>query len=169
MCDDYFGKLLDWFDRENAWETTALFLTTDHGFLLGEHEWWAKNKMPYYEEISHIPLMIWHPELASNQGVAIDRLTQTTDLMPTILDIFRIPSPREATAHSVLPLLRGKASDRKTAILGMFVGPICVADGRYTYYRFPENTDGVPLPAYTVMPSHLEDFLARTRCGRPHW
>ena len=27
MCDDYFGKLLDWFDEENAWENTALFLT----------------------------------------------------------------------------------------------------------------------------------------------
>ena len=36
MCDDYFGKLLDWLDQTDAWETTALILTTDHGYLLGE-------------------------------------------------------------------------------------------------------------------------------------
>ena len=61
MVDEYFGKLLDYFDNNNLWEDTALILTTDHGFLLGEHDWWAKNRMPVYNEISHIPLMIYHP------------------------------------------------------------------------------------------------------------
>lgn len=160
MCDDYFGKLLDWFDRENAWEDTALILTTDHGFLLGEHEWWAKNKMPYYEEISHIPLMVWNPDAATKSGTTVNALTQTTDLMPTILDLYGIAPPAEVTSHSVLPLLHGEKPVRDTAILGMFAGPICVTDGRYTYYRFPKDIDGPPLPAYTVMPSHMENLFS---------
>ncbi|MES0883197.1 sulfatase [Roseibium sp. SCP14] len=160
MCDEYFGKLLDWLDREDAWQTTALVLTTDHGFLLGEHEWWAKNKMPYYEEISHIPLMIWHPSMAEAAGRSIDGLTQTTDLMPTLLDFYGIDIPEEVTSHSVLPVLKGTAPERDTAILGMFAGPICVTDGRYSYYRFPEDPDGQALPAYTVMPSHLENLFS---------
>jgi arylsulfatase A-like enzyme len=160
MCDDYFGKLLDWFDQEDAWEDTVLILTTDHGFLLGEHEWWAKNKMPYYEEISHIPLMIWHPNSEIEQGSKITGLTQTTDLMPTILDIYNIDTPDEIRSHSVMPMLSGQECKRESAILGMFAGPICVTDGRYTYYRFPENMNGAPLPAYTVMPSHLENLFS---------
>ena len=160
MCDDYFGKLLDWFDEENAWENTALFLTTDHGFLLGEHEWWAKNKMPYYEEISHIPLMLWHPNMKDVQGKEVNCLTQTTDLMPTILDMFGIEAPAETTSYSILPLLNSKKGERETVILGMFAGPICVTDGRYTYFRFPESPEGVPLSAYTVMPSHLENLFS---------
>lgn len=160
MCDDYFGRLLDWFDEENAWENTALILTTDHGFLLGEHEWWAKNKMPYYEEISHIPLLVWHPGAVSMRGKSVGHLSQTTDLMPTILDIHGIDPPDEVTAYSILPLLQGEEAKRTSAILGMFAGPICVTDGRYTYYRFPEATDGAALPAYTVMPSHLEDLFS---------
>ncbi|NBT41259.1 MAG: sulfatase, partial [Alphaproteobacteria bacterium] len=58
MTDEYFGHLLDFFDAHNLWSDTALILTTDHGFLLGEHDWWAKNRMPVYDEIAHIPLMI---------------------------------------------------------------------------------------------------------------
>ena len=68
MCDEYFGKLLDKFDELDLWEDTALILTTDHGFLLGEHEWWAKNLMPVYDELARIPLMIYHPDYNNNGG-----------------------------------------------------------------------------------------------------
>ncbi|MEC7764958.1 MAG: sulfatase [Pseudomonadota bacterium] len=159
MCDAYFGRLLDWMDANDAWGDTALILTTDHGYLLGEHEWWAKNRMPYYEEISHIPLMIWHPEQAT-PGARVPDLTQTVDLMPTILDLHGIAAPAEVRAHSLLPLLNGGASGRDTAILGMFGGPICVTDGRFTYFRFPTTGDPSALPLYTLMPSHLEELFS---------
>lgn len=155
MCDAYFGRLLDWLDAEDAWSDTALILTTDHGFLLGEHEWWAKNKMPYYEEISHIPLMIWHPQMGARRGTRTDTLSQTPDLMPTILDFYDIPIPREVTAHSLMPVLNGGTSERDSAILGMFAGPICVTDGRYSYYLYPSDRSGAPPSVYTVMPSHM--------------
>lgn len=157
MCDEYFGRLLDWMDSTDAWKDTALVLSTDHGFLLGEHEWWGKNKMPYYEEISHIPLMIAHPENAQNAGKRVSALTQTTDLMPTILEFHGIEAPGEATAVSLGSLLRGESGKRDCAILGMFAGPLCVTDGRYTYFRFPVNLNSDALPLYTVMPSHLEN------------
>ncbi len=156
MCDEYFGRLLDWMDENDAWENTALILSTDHGFLLGEHEWWGKNKMPYYEEISHIPLMIAHPEATAMNGKRVKSLTQTTDLMPTILEFHGVNKPSETTSYSLGNLLRGKSGERQCAILGMFAGPICVTDGRYTYFRFPENLASDALPLYTVMPSHLE-------------
>ena len=34
MCDEYFGRLLDYFDAHDLWKDTCLILTTDHGFLL---------------------------------------------------------------------------------------------------------------------------------------
>ena len=61
MCDHYFGRLLDFFDAHDLWSDTMLVLTTDHGFLLAEHDWWGKNRQPYYEELSHIPLIVHHP------------------------------------------------------------------------------------------------------------
>ena len=82
MCDDYFGQLLDRFDEYNLWSDTALILSTDHGFLLSEHDWWGKCRMPYYEEISHIPLMIYDPRAPESSGNSTDAITQTMDLMP---------------------------------------------------------------------------------------
>ena len=55
------GRLLDEFDRHAMWEDTALILTTDHGFLLGEHDFWAKNRMNLYDEIVHIPMFAHDP------------------------------------------------------------------------------------------------------------
>jgi arylsulfatase A-like enzyme len=160
MCDDHFGRLLDWMDANEAWQDTALILTTDHGYLLGEHEWWAKNRMPYYEEISHIPLMVWHPDNEPNSGKRVSALTQTTDLMPTILELHDVAPPEEVRAHSLFPLLSGQPSGRDTAILGMFGGPVCVTDGRYTYFRFPLTDDPSAVPVYTLMPSHLEELFS---------
>ena len=42
MCDEYFGRLLDYFDKHDMWRDTALILSTDHGFLLPEHALWGK-------------------------------------------------------------------------------------------------------------------------------
>jgi arylsulfatase A-like enzyme len=38
MCDHLLGRLLDYFDEHDLWKDTALVVTTDHGFLLGEHD-----------------------------------------------------------------------------------------------------------------------------------
>jgi arylsulfatase A-like enzyme len=155
MCDHYFGRLLDCFDRLDLWKDTALVVTTDHGFLLAEHDWWGKNRMPYYEEIAHIPLMIHHPDFADRAGERRDALTQTVDLMPTFLDCAGAPIPPEVTGYSLLPVLRADTPVRADLILGMFGGPICATDGRYTYYLYPETLTGEGFYEYTVMPTHM--------------
>ena len=55
------GRILDHLDATDGWNDTAVILTTDHGFLLSEHDWWAKNRMPFYNEVARIPLMISLP------------------------------------------------------------------------------------------------------------
>ncbi|MCB0143392.1 MAG: sulfatase-like hydrolase/transferase, partial [Caldilineaceae bacterium] len=61
MCDAYLGKVLDMMDELNLWDDTMLIVNTDHGFLLGEHDWWAKMVQPLYQEVAHTPLFIWDP------------------------------------------------------------------------------------------------------------
>ncbi len=154
MCDHYFGTLLDTLDELEMWDDTCVILTTDHGFLLSEHDWWGKNRMPYYEEISHIPLAIWHPDM-DGAGAQRKSLTQTTDLMPTILDLWGLPVPEEVTGTSLLPMIEHDAPNRDAQILGMFGGPICAVDGRYAYYHYPVDLSGDGLNEYTLMPSHM--------------
>jgi arylsulfatase A-like enzyme len=159
MCDDQFGRLLDAFDEGELWEDTALVVTTDHGFLLSEHDWWGKNRTPYYEEISHIPLMIHHPDYAAKGGERRSALTQQTDLMPTFLDFASAGRPSEVTGCSLRKVLDADEPVRDDLILGMFGGPICATDGRYTYYLFPDSLTGEGFNEYTVMPTHLRSYF----------
>jgi len=158
MCDAYFGKLLDYFDAHDMWKDTCLILTTDHGFLLSEHDWWGKNQTPYYEEISHIPMIVHHPDHTSRAGTRVRALSQTSDLMPTMLEIFGLPIPSETTGTSVLPLIAG-APGREAIIFGMFGGPIGITDGTYSYFRYPRDLFDETLGEYTLMPTHLSGFF----------
>ena len=38
-----------------------LIVNTDHGFLMGEHDWWGKNVQPSYNEIVHLPFYYYDP------------------------------------------------------------------------------------------------------------
>jgi arylsulfatase A-like enzyme len=155
LCDDLLGKFLDYFDENNMWDDTALVLTTDHGFLLGEHDWWAKNRMPLYEEISHIPLFIHHPDHRNKAGERRKSLTQTIDLMPTFCELFGTDIPQEVAGKSILPLLENDFSQRDAAIFGYWGGGINVVDGRYTYFCYPRDMKNQELYQYTLMPTHM--------------
>ena len=159
-CDHYFGLLIDYFDRHDLWRDTALILSTDHGFLLAEHDWWGKNLQPYYTEISHIPLIVHHPDFTRAAGTRRHSLTQTIDPMPTFMDLFGIPQPAEVRASSVLPLLQADRLQRDIGIFGMFGGPIGASDGRYTYYLYPEDLYAPGLHEYTLMPMHLNSLFS---------
>jgi arylsulfatase A-like enzyme len=159
MCDAYFGKLLDYFDEHDLWEDTALILSTDHGYLLAEHDWWGKNLMPYYAEISNIPLIVHHPAHIPRAGERRNALTQSIDLMPTFLDLFGIEAPPEVQGRSLVPLLEENRKIRDFAIFGMFGGPIGATDGRYTYYLYPGDLYAPGLHEYTLMPMHLHSLF----------
>jgi arylsulfatase A-like enzyme len=155
LCDDLLGRLLDQLDRLNAWDDTMLVVTTDHGFLLGEHDFWAKNRMHLYEELAHIPLFVYDPRRPASHGRRVDALTQTADLGATFLDAFGGTRPAEMTAQSVLPLLDGQPSAHDAVLYGYFGGAVNVTDGRVSYHRYPADLRTQEIYQYTVMPTHI--------------
>jgi arylsulfatase A-like enzyme len=157
LCDEQLGRLLDRFDRERLWDDTALIVTTDHGFLFGEHEWWAKNIMPFYEEIARIPLFVWHPGFPA--GGRRKALTQTIDLMPTFLDLFGVAPPTTVQGRSLVPVLAEDEALRDVAIFGMFGAATNVTDGRYAYFRYPPDPLAQTLYEYVLIPLHQKNFF----------
>jgi arylsulfatase A-like enzyme len=153
MCDERLGTLLDYLDEHAMWNDTALVITTDHGLLLGEHDWWGKNRMPIYNEIAHLPLMIHHPAIGA-AGTRRSALTQTPDLMPTFLDMFGVAVPPEVTARSLLPLLAEDGAGHEAVLFGIFGGATNVTDGRYTCFCYPQDMTAPDLFEYTLLPLH---------------
>ncbi len=155
-CDFLLGQLLDYFDKHDLWKDTALILSTDHGFLLGEHDFWAKNRMNMYEEIVHIPLFFYHPDHAAKRWREAhcahpdDRpradLTWTSAAHQSRRRLKDIP---------LLPVLAKDRTLRDGAIFGYFGGAVNVTDGRYTYHRYPADLATQEIYQYTLMPTHL--------------
>ena len=159
LCDAQIGRLLDYFDDNNLWDDTALIVSTDHGFLLGEHDWWAKIRMPCYNEVAHIPLFIHHPNYLSHAGTRRDHLTQTIDLMPTILDFFNLEPPREVEGSSIIPMITENKKIRKCGLYGVWGSSTNITDGRYTYFRYPDDMTEQEINQYTLMPTHITSFF----------
>jgi arylsulfatase A-like enzyme len=155
LCDFLIGRIVDYFDEHSLWRDTALIVTTDHGFLLGEHDFWAKNRMNMYEEIVHIPLFVYDPRRPAAIAARRSALTQTIDLAPTLLDLFDMPAADEMEGHSLLRVLDEDRALRCGALFGYFGGAVNATDGHYTYHRFPGDLRNQEIYQYTLMPTHI--------------
>ncbi len=160
MCDEQLGKVLDQMDRYGLWEDTLLIVNTDHGYLLGDHGYWAKNYMPLYQEIVNTPLFIYDPR-CGKKGERRKALVQTVDLPATILSFFGIPVPQRMTGFDLQDTVREDKKVRQGALFGIHGAHVCVTDGHYVYMRAPVNKENKPLYEYTWMPSHMVGFFDR--------
>ncbi len=161
MMDKWLGKVLDVLDRHDMWKDTMVIFTTDHGFMLGEHGFMAKNYMPAYNEVFHIPLLIAHPDIPG--GNRISALTQNIDLFPTIAEYFGVGAEHFKNpihGKSLLPLLRGETDKLRDAVLYGYYGlSVNMTDGKYTYLRAAAEEDNTPLYLYTAMPATLRQYF----------
>jgi len=154
MCDNYMGKLLDKMDELDMWKDTMLIVNTDHGYLLGEHLWWAKTVMPTYNELAHTPLFIWDPR-SGIKNERRDALVQTIDLAPTILDFFGLPLSPDMQGHPLGGTIKSGKHVREYALFGFFGSHINITDGHWLYMRAPACKENMPLYEYTLMPNHM--------------
>lgn len=155
-CDASLGDVLDAFDRHNLWEDTMLIVWTDHGFMLGEHGWMAKNVPPLYEEIGHTPFFIWDPR-TRHAGERRSSLVQPSiDLPVTLLRFFGLEPTDTMLGKDLAPVLESDTPVREAGIFGYFGSDVNVTDGRYVYMRAPEP--GAPAPMYTLMPNMMRGW-----------
>ncbi|MBT4503119.1 MAG: sulfatase [Gemmatimonadetes bacterium] len=165
MADHYLGRFLDKMDEYDMWKDTVVVLTTDHGHLLGEHGFWAKNYMFDYQELVHIPLMISAPEVAPRR---VDALTSTIDLMPTLMEVHQAELPPHVHGRSLAHLFTQEGKHHDAVLYGYFGKDVNMTDGHYTYCRqpLPDST----LYHHTLMPCSFSNFngrqqLASAECG----
>lgn len=152
MCDQNLGRILDKMDRENMWEDTMLIVNADHGFLLGEHDRWAKKVSPFYNEVAAIPLFIHDPRFPS--AGHRKSLVQTIDVAPTILDLYGIAPTEDMEGKPLQPVMERDEKIRDAALFGHHGMHVNCTDGRYVYMRAP-NPSNAPLNHYTLVPLHM--------------
>jgi arylsulfatase A-like enzyme len=154
MCDRSLGRVLDFMDNHDMWDDTLLIVNTDHGFLLGEHGWWAKSVQPWFNELVHLPMFVWDPRSGAT-GARRLALTQTIDIAPTVLRFFGVEPTPDMQGSDLSKVLEDDRQQRQAALFGIHGGHVNITDGRHVYMRAAKESSNTPLEEYTLMPTHM--------------
>lgn len=151
MVDRWLGMLFSQIHALGLMDNTMIVLTTDHGTHNGDHGRTGKNFV-LWEEICHIPLIVWHPRLGN--GARPAQFAQPMDLFPTILEAVGIEPPAWTHGRSLLPYLENpEAPDARDAILfGEFKFSCNLTDKEYTLYQGVDPSNP-PLYSYSQIVS----------------
>lgn len=163
MCDAHLGKVLDFFDQHEMWEDTLIIINTDHGFLLGEHDWLGKNIAPMYEELIHLPFFM-HVPGSQFDGQQCAALCQTVDLPATLLDYFEIDYEWDIEGKSLLPALATN-KNHEDILFGVNGGQVNLFDGRYVYMRASQKPDNGKMTAQTLSFTQARGFFPMSILG----
>ena len=159
MCDARLGDVLDEMDRQEMWDDTMLIVWTDHGFLLGEHDLWAKVQMPWYRETANTPFFVWDPRCGASNERRSSLVQPSIDLGPTLLDLFGLEPTADMLGQSMRDVIAQDRPVREAGLFGIHGGHVNVTDGRHVYMRAAAAPDNEPLFNYTLMPTHMRDMF----------
>ncbi len=94
--------------RHGVERETMLIVTSDHGEAFREHGYKFHGR-GVYDELVWVPLLIRLPGEVRFQG-SVTALTQTVDLLPTVLDVFGVEQrPDRVQGRSLVPLITGES------------------------------------------------------------
>jgi len=118
--DAGIGRILDELEKLGLSDTTAVVVTADHGETMSEaHDWVAvdvakgvpsgrfTHLSTMWDEAARVPIVMALPgRIAAGQRITTE--VQSTDIMPTLLELEGIHVPSEVDGVSLLPALDGK-------------------------------------------------------------
>lgn len=125
--DDHIGMLVDCLKANNIFEDTLIIITSDHGDMMGSHGLMAKHV--WYEESIGVPFILHWKNGVLKQGTS-DVVLDTTDIMPTLLDLLDLPKPPTIEGESIISYI---TSDSPLATSEK-VGYMCAFPGRDVFH-----------------------------------
>lgn len=140
--DAQVGKVLDALKRAGIEDKTIVIFTSDHGYHLGEHDFWAKVSL--HEESAAVPLIISVP---GKKPAVCDSLAELLDLYPTLSSLCGLKVPENIQGENLAPLLDDPSLRVRDAAFS--VDPrgkgnrgFLLRDDRWAYIQYKEDGSG---------------------------
>lgn len=106
MVDEQVGRIIETLENAGDLGNTLIIFTSDHGDFCGEYGQFGKNTGTH-EVLYRIPL-IFYLEGATDRE-QIHELTESVDIMPTVLDMLGMECPRTVQGESLAPAVIGSS------------------------------------------------------------
>jgi iduronate 2-sulfatase len=170
FIDAQVGKLMQELKTLGLLENTVVILLGDHGFSLGEHNFWGKHNT--MNTALSVPLIIKSPHVKAsiqNQNVEL------VDLYPSICNMATLTTPTHCVGKSITPLLLSPTRKHKKFVFAGYNDLIAVKYNNFLYTEWlsgnermlfnhsndpKENTNIAALPANKKVVKKLHNALA---------
>ncbi len=137
--DAQVGKVLDALDESGLADETIVIFTSDHGYHLGEHDFWAKVSLR--DVSSGVPLIIKVP---GQEPAVCNSLVELLDLYPTTARLCGLEPPAEIQGQDISILLDEPAQKIHEAAFS--VAPMrktfLLRTHEYAYIQYQEDGSG---------------------------
>jgi arylsulfatase A-like enzyme/Zn-dependent M28 family amino/carboxypeptidase len=137
--DAQVGKVLDALKQAGLEDHTIIIFTSDHGFHLGEHDFWAKVSL--HEESAAVPLIISVP--GKKPGVSRS-LVELLDLYPTTVKLCGFDVPARLQGKDLTPILDDPKHEVRDTAFCVSGGSkaMLLRDDRWAYIQYGEDAKG---------------------------
>lgn len=108
--DSYFGDFIRALKDMGIYDRSLIVFLSDHGEEFYEHGGWA-HCHSMYNEVVRVPLFVKFPR-NQYRGQAMKENVGLIDILPTVMDYYRIKNDRSVAGLSLLPLLEGRKLTR---------------------------------------------------------
>lgn len=110
FMDAQVGKVMSALDASGAADNTIVIFTSDHGYHLGEHDFWAKVSLR--DESARVPLIICMP---GEKPAVCDSLVELLDLYPTLSNLCGLPHQERLQGRDISMMLKNPEHEVRTA------------------------------------------------------
>lgn len=114
FVDDQVGKILKSLKREGIDKNTIVVFVSDHGFHLGEHDYWMKVSL--LEESVQVPMIIKAP---GTKAGTTESFAELVDLYPTLSALSGLQIPKNIQGKSLVPVLNDKNYQVKETVFSV--------------------------------------------------
>lgn len=133
--DRQAGKVLDRLEQLDLADDTIVVFTSDHGYHLGEHDFWAKVSL--LEESARVPLLLRVP--GRGEGSTSASLVELLDLFPTVARLAGLPVPERLQGEDLTSLLDDATSSVRDAAFSANGKGFLLRTDRWAYIQYGEQ------------------------------
>jgi arylsulfatase A-like enzyme len=112
--DAEVGSILNALERSGQRESTIVIFTSDHGEMLGDHGLTHKGAR-FYDGAVRVPLILSWPG-RFRASIRSDAMVELCDLVPTLLDLLKLPKGEHVQGRSLVSLLTGVTDRHRDSV-----------------------------------------------------
>jgi iduronate 2-sulfatase len=132
--DAQVGKVLDALSAAGLDDQTIVIFTSDHGYHLGEHDFWAKVSL--HDESAQVPLIIRMP---GKQPAVCDSLVELIDLYPTVAGLCGLEVPARLQGQDIGRLLDDPTLEVRDAAFTVNGKGFLLREDRWAFIQYGEQ------------------------------